>query len=549
MTQTPPSEGPDPDRHPDPDPGPDTAQTQTPDTVRTRTPDPDPDSVRVRSLSPDAGQDPDSGPGPQTRTPDQTPAAKIGTSGPGLDRAPDPGLRTRTSPDPDGEVPARWERFAAGWPQWVLTAVVAVMASVGQIQFAKANGATEMIWLPGGRDITPLFAPFVFDLSVAGLYAYGMFVAVRYKASPWLPWGAGTAIGAFSVYTNTLHRGALVFASASAVLIITWLVRLVIKYRHLPHVKAQRVRRAELRAGRRATAKPRLILSALVVASRQTAARSWVIARRRPIAAIAEQMNRDGNPITERDLVIRAAELWITVHSDRVVAELAAAGDPPSRADKAAYAAWCARRDQALRQAEIVAWDAIDEMLGLPVIKREGIKVNRLSYVEPQPLPAAAVPVITSAAARATAALPPSESRRKITAAPAAAEPVLDGPIVELLPGEPVGNARINWLPLDQIPGLPAIDPTIVCKCHTTDDPEKWCGKSLAEHVARRGKQILLIVQAVPDWDTRAGRIGKDMVKEICKAGGSGAQNEIAWVVDQLRLLAKEQNAVGGAAS
>lgn len=429
----------------------------------------------------------------------------------------------------DDETPARWEQFAAGWPQVVLTIAVAIMASVGQIQFAKENGAVGMIWL-FGRDITPLFAPAVLDLSVAALYARGMYVAVRHKASPWLPWIAGTAIGIFSVYTNTKHQhGALLFAGASAVGVICWIVALLLKYWALPHVKE-----------RRAGAKPRLLTSSLVFASRATATRAWTISRRRPIATCVRNLAAAGKVYTERDLVIRAAELYNTVNDDRRVAELAALTPPPAKtAGKEAMRAWRARRDQALKAAEIVAWDAVDTLLGLEVVEREGIQVKKVRYVEPDPEPVKAVrrpaPVIATAAAPAAPALPASRRR------PAAPGTDLelptgrenDGEVVVVV-GKPSGMAGKNWLPLSQIPGLPPIDPTLRCECHT--NPTKRCGRTLAEHVARRGVQIRVISLRIGDWLTRPGNITKPDVESV-GIDGSGTQVEIAAVLNQVRAL------------
>lgn len=426
----------------------------------------------------------------------------------------------------DTDAPARWEKFAAGWPQWALTGVVTVMAGVGQIEFAKANGAVDIIKI-GKTDITPYFAPAVFDLSVAGLYALGMYVAVRYKASPWLAWGAGTAIGGLSVYTNTLHKGGLFFAAASAVLLVSWLVRMIVKYQHLPHVKKLR-----------ATAKPRLMTSSLVLASRATARRAWTISRRRPIAMCAAQMQAAGKKIAERDLVIRAAELFNTVKEDRALAELDKVGNPPAKeAGKEAMAAWKNKRDQALRLADIVAWDAVDAMLGLDVIERQGIQVNRVTYAEPEPAPRK--PIATAAAPAARGPLPtrPQPPRRAVPAPPPPAD--VDEVVVVT---RPRGMKYKNWCRLDAIPGLPDITPAIRCECGAA--PEKRCGESLAEHVERRGEHIREFVKAVPDWAQRPEKISKKDVEPL--GLGSGGAMEIVWLMNQLREVAAQgRNASG----
>jgi hypothetical protein len=604
QTQTPAGETPDPDRHPDPDSGLDQTQTRTgPGRYPDRHPDPDPD--RRPDQSPGPGPGPDdtrtqTQTPAQTQTPDPSPGTSGGrhSAGPGPDDTRTQTDQTQTQTDrtlhdelrrsgvarpptyPGGwlartrsaraarraataeaiaigaeaelamlerralgdlhleeegeDPPARWERFAAGWPQWVLTAVVSVMASVGQIEFAKKNGATKMIWL-FGHDITPWFAPAVFDLSVAGLYALGMYVAVRYKASPWLPWAAGSAIGAVSVYTNTQHRGALFFATASGVLLVSWLVRMIVKYQHLAHVKV-----------RRASAKPRLLTSSLAIASLPTAARAWKIARRRPVSAIAYQMKKRGDPITERDLVIRAAELWLTVHADRVVAELRAVGDPPSPKDKATTKAWRVLRAQALRQAEIVAWDAVDDLFGIRVIQREGIRVNRVTYLEPQPeVQMRTAPPVAFAAAPAAPAQIEASTTSAISAPPRRRPAITaaafdeDEPNVILVPGRPGGNAGKNWLPLDEFSNLPDIDPSYMCRCHPKE--EKWCGKTLVFHIQRRGQYLAEVMRQVADWDTRIAKIGKAEIIQLLDLTSDGLAMDLGWVLEQIRRIAQEQ--------
>jgi hypothetical protein len=540
------------DQHPDPDsdpdsdgPSPDGTQTRT--RTRTQTADPGPD--KVHDLD---GSGPD---GTQTRT--RTPAhldrtvqvrehmtrmvsypggflARRRAAGKARHRAEEIAiargvdaelllLEAKTerdlAADADEQPRARWEQFAAGWPQMILTIAVAIMASTGQIQYAIENGATGMIWLLG-HDITPLFAPAVLDLSVAALYARGMYVAVRYKASPWLPWIAGTAIGVFSVYTNTKHEhAALLFAGASAIGVVSWMVALLLKYWNLPHVKA-----------RRSTAKPRLMTSSLVLASPRTARRAWTISRRRPIATCAAEMNKNGTTITERDLVIKAAELYNTVFDDRVLAELEELGEPPEKQmGAAARRAWERRRDLAVKRAEIVAWDAVDMMLGLQVIEREGIQVNRVTYLEPDPQP-----VIEPVRRKAFGASPskaltagggPQPSRGK------GAAPDPDGEVV--IVARPPGNKYRNWMSLEEIKGLPEIDTTIRCACGS--DAVGRCGETLVQHVERRGVQISAFVEVMPAWATRQEPIRKPDVA-VLKLGGD-ATMEVVWLMNQLRTV------------
>lgn len=496
---------------PSPSPDPDDAQTQT----RTRTPAHLDRAVEVRQRMVKAVNYPG---GPLAR---RRAAAKARHRAEeiAIDRGTEAELlllEAETERDlvADDEQPrARWEQFAAGWPQTVLTIAVAIMASTGQIQYAIENGATGMIWLLG-HDITPLFAPAVLDLSVAALYARGMYVAVRHQASPWLPWIAGTAIGIFSVYTNTRHQhAALLFAGASAIGVISWMVALLLKYWNLPHVKA-----------RRTTAKPRLMTSSLVLASQRTARRAWAISRRRPIATCAAEMTKNGTRVTERDLVIRAAELYNTVFDDRVLAELEELGEPPAKKmGAAAGRAWERRRDLAVKRAEIVAWDAVDMMLGLQVIEREGIQVNRVSYVEPDP-----------------PALPVTERRKAVTANPAKALPSGNGRRPDADPDEkvvivarPPGQKYRNWLALEEIKGLPAIDPEIRCECGT--EASGRCGETLVQHVERRGEQIREFITVTPAWATRPERISKPDVA-VLKLGG-GATMEVLWLMNQLRSV------------
>lgn len=617
QTQTPAPGTPDPDRRPDSDLGPDGVRTQTPAPTQTQTPDhPDPD---LPDLGPGLGPSDTRTRTTQTRTqttrtqtsnPDLAPGdldAKINSEvwgpGPATPQTPDPDPDRRTlraalhrypggliarsrarhaarklafdevvlrgaeaeivlmEAEAQGEIEpdapaARWERFAAGWPQTMLTIVVALMASVGQIQFAKENGAVGLLD-PFGIDFTPYFAPAILDLSVAALYGRGMYVAVKYGASPWLAWIAGTAIGAFSVYTNTLHTGALLFATASAVGLISWIVALIYKYRGLPHVKANRIKRKQDRADRAATSNPRLLTSSLLLAGRRTAARGWVIARRRPVVLAAERMSREQNQrVTVRDLTIRAAELFNSVQADRQIAELEHIGDPPAETDKTAMNAWKVKRQQALARAELVAWDAVDELLGIPVIERQGIQVNRITYIEPTPQPqiiqrkaAAPAPAPALPASTAPPALPAASA-----AVPAASSPVpaipRRRPTPALTPASepvvvvgPTGGAD-NYLPLADINGLHhlVIDPERVCTCHSKD-PTKYCGKTLLMHVERRGRYITQIVDDIDEWDLRAERIGNTEIKAIVGGNSKGLWMELSWVMDQLRAIAQQQHA------
>ena len=276
----------------------------------------------------------------------------------------------------------RWHRFAAGWPQIVLAVVVASIAATGQSLFAQGSGAAGVLPEIFGIDPIVVAAPAVLDLSVLALYGRGMYVAAVHKASPWLCWAAGTGIGLFSVYTNTLHKGALFFAGSSAVLLVVALVGMITKYRGLPHVQE-----------RREHAAPRLLTSSLALVNRKLAQQAFIIARCRPVASIVAERRAAGQRITERDLVIRVAGLWLDIFTDRAVAETTVekiGAEPSGRTlfrDKngAARREWRAKYDRALRLAELTAWDAVDRELGLPVPEREGFRVSRISYEDPEP--------------------------------------------------------------------------------------------------------------------------------------------------------------------
>ncbi len=449
---------------------------------------------------------------------------------------------------------ARWEQFVAGWPQFLLTVAVAILAASGQVAFAKELGAVGVI-APFGIDFTPWFAPAVLDLSVAALFGRGMYVAVKHQGSPWLAWGVGFAIGAFSVYTNTLHeKGALLFAAASAVGLVSWMVSLIYKWWSLPHVKAQRETRKTQRQERRATANPRLLTTSLILASRDTATRGWVISRRRPLVWAAEQISMsEGRQVGVRDLTIRAAELFNSVLADRTVAELAAIGPAPDGSDKQARKSWREKRKQAIERANLVAWDAVDGLLGIPLIEREGIQVNRITYREPDVVPhligqrslpvqvADTQPPVTVTGtvdtAEAAPAVPttPLRSRRQAPALP----PV--GGSVQI--GRPSGNAGDAWMAIedivDMVPQLADL-PKKLCECHPSD-PSKYCGGTLSQHVQNKGQYLVAILRNVDQWDTRPERIGTTEIRDIIKKSGKGLLTELSWVLDQIREVMRQR--------
>jgi hypothetical protein len=103
--------------------------------------------------------------------------------------------------------------------------------------------------------------------------------------------------------------------------------------------------------------------------------------------------------------------------------------------------------------------------------------------------------------------------------------------------GAPRGNAGANWLSLDQIPGLPKIHPDRKCTCHP--DPAKHCGRTLVEHIQRRGQQIRDIVTKRPDW-FEGRRIGKKEVETLTGLANVTALLEIGYVMDQLRDIYRQ---------
>lgn len=106
--------------------------------------------------------------------------------------------------------------------------------------------------------------------------------------------------------------------------------------------------------------------------------------------------------------------------------------------------------------------------------------------------------------------------------------------------GAPRGNAGANWLSIDDIPGLPKIDPSRPCRCDR--DPAEYCGRTLLEHVQRRGSQIRDIVTKRADW-FEGPRFGKPEVKALTGLANVQGLLEIGYLMDQLRDVYREQEA------
>lgn len=258
-----------------------------------------------------------------------------------------------------------------------LTVVVAVVASLGQAQYARAHQFVSMIKIPefpglwgytiGPVDVTPWLAVAVFDLAVAALLYSGR-AAIKMGLSPWPFWYAAMAVAGFSVYTNTQHAGGWVTAPASAVLFLIWFLTLY--YEYLEDRKDK---------GNLADAVPNLLLSKLVIIDRRLALRAWVIASTRPLARGVAHRKTMGETVSPRDLAIQVARLYLDVYDDQVITQLRTGRE--ERKDRVRV--WQRRqRRAAFSRAVMTASDAVDHYLGLPVIERTGIKAARISYAD-----------------------------------------------------------------------------------------------------------------------------------------------------------------------
>lgn len=257
---------------------------------------------------------------------------------------------------------------STGWRSYrtLLTAVVAVVASIGQVQFARRVHFTHMIELPGVFDLTPWLAVAVFDLSVATLLDAGRRV-IPTKLSPWPFWAAAAGIAGLSVWTNARHEGAWITAPASGVLFVTWFVALLYEYRLW-----------RMNEGHLVGTSPNLLTSRLFLIRPALAYRAWVIASTRPLArCLTYRAGQGDTGLTVRDLAVISARLFHDVHTDRIAVELAQVSVWQRRLRRAA-------RNRAL----MTATDNLDVFLGLPVIRREGVVVSQVGYVQPEPPPA-----------------------------------------------------------------------------------------------------------------------------------------------------------------
>lgn len=556
------------------------ARTQTIPNARTQTtrtgPGPGgPDDTRTDTGPGPGGPGPDGTQTTQTTQTAPTPDGSETAAGPGPG-GPGPGdtrtAQTRTwTVDPraavtEARVKATKARSWAARGGYIsaLTAIVAVIAALGQKQFATTENFVNQLKI-GTYDLTPWLAPAAFDLAVAALL-HGGLRAGKDRLSPWPWWAAAAGVAGLSIYTNAQHAGAKITASASGVLFLIWGLYLFTEYKKI-------IRARELEDS---SADTLVSTDVLFDVDRELAQRAWLIARTKPLAAAVTFRHRLGETqLTERDVAMMAARLYLDIYNDQlwvllnpVVTPAKEDGTPEKRRRIRRWhrALW----KRAHWVADLTASDAVHAYLGMPVPERSGVKVARVTYAVQEDAPvlgavrtparsiataaAPAAPELT-AAPSATAELPasPPVRRRRAIAAPPVdqAEPPArdqldDEPQPDLEPDDepetitvivPKGVAGQNWVPLEKIPGLPEIDPELACECHS--DPSKRCGRTLVEHVQRRGKQIVEIIAKVPDWAGREERIGKSLIRQHAGVGGSGAQIEIAAVFDQVRAIAQ----------
>ncbi len=468
------------------------------------------------------------------RTATETASDGTGTEPTETGKIGDPPSRSRSgSRRSDG---TRTERDRAG--AWLtgggylllLTGVVAVVASIGQVIFAEQEKFTGYIVILG-FDLTPYTSPAVFDLSVAALLHGGIRVARRAAmrrlagqpaagGSPWPWWIAAGAVGALSIWTNTLHQGSWITGPASAVLLLTWFLTLHSEYQELT---------AELRS----EAKPKLIFSKLILIDRSLAKRAWVIAETRPMALGVKHRSTMGEEIGPRDLAILCGRLYRDVFADQHYKMLTKGIDGEGRIGIFNVTA----RREALRRATMTAEDAVDQYLGRPVIKREGIPIARVTYADVadtrQVLPPAEPAATPPPAEQPPATTPPAEpaaTEQQPPAARPAPEPVASAP-----------RASTDFVKVCAgIEGLPSIDPEEMCGCWRNGRGTE-CGWTFAEHIARKAEHVQVVLAAHPQWATQVERITKTDVKNATGSTASSVQNQVAWIFDQLRLNHQKQ--------
>jgi hypothetical protein len=423
----------------------------------------------------------------------------------------------------------------------LLTAIVALIASLGQRDFAIAKGFVAKITI-GAFDLSPWLAPLVFDVAVAALLHGGLYWA-RKRHSPWPWWIAAAGVAAVSIYTNTLHDAWQITAPASAVLFLIWFLRLFFDYRQI-----QRDREIDDERGTefRKT-------DFLFQVNKPLAQRAWLLAREKPLDAGLRHRHSLGDiDLTKRDLAIVIGRRFNMIYEDRLyllthpTAPAAAApagsetdGKAKAKAKKPGKVRWYhrARLADARRRAALVAEDEVDRFLGLRVIERTGIVVDEVTYKEadytaliskaperPEPQPEPEQRRITSSS---------GNRRRELPAGTNAKQPA--APTPDARPAG-LGRGADNWMLYSQIGRLPDVGKDVACGCPGPKQgvPCQW---TLREHVERRGTQVKAVIERITDWATRPEHIKKDDV-DIPSSGGATC---VASLLNQLRAVAAPQ--------
>ncbi len=266
-------------------------------------------------------------------------------------------------PVPEGSVkPSQGELVDPGGRQiyrTLLTPVVALVASIGQVWYARESHFTNMIGF-GGFDLTPWLAVAIFDLSFAALLDAGRRVIPR-GLSPWPFWNAAFAVAGLSFWTNTQHRGGSVTAAATFVLFLLYFLPLLAQYK-----KWRQDNGYEAETG------PSILFSKLIIIDRAVARRAYVVAATRPLAAAVKYRKElTGHDLTVRQVAVLAARRYVDIYTDQLAKGLT-------------DVRWWERRKVSAAKftARITATDNMDLWLGQPPIERESIKVSQIGYVE-----------------------------------------------------------------------------------------------------------------------------------------------------------------------
>lgn len=371
-----------------------------------------------------------------------------------------------------GRVAEIWESVTTSYYQIVLTLAIAVAASLGQVEFAKKNGFVGLVKIPlrDGKvfDLTPWLAIPIFDASMAAFLHAGIQVARR-GISPWPFWAIAFGIAGVSVYTNADHVGGAVTAPASAVLFLYWFMKVYSQYVEL-----------EIAEQRRQTAAPKILLSRLSLIDFRLARNAWSLTATRSMSLGAEyRRTHEGEDMTERELAIQVARLYLDVLDDQVHALLRPEGGPTIRI-------WQRRqRKLAISRARMTASDAVDHYLGRPVIKRSGIRPGRISYEESVPTPPTAPkkprPHVEDDVPAQGDGAPAGPDRKKDTPKPAAGPdvPAITPPNPELLEMhakriEAVKRRSPDWVDDERVLSVRAIQKGLPGIC----GPVEGCGNS-----------------------------------------------------------------------